>query len=201
MNSETVKILNNKSVRLKESGLILTVRSAGSRGSTVVIGYPGLPNETWNAETGDALLFETPTAGLYEVRVFSQNSGEVEFFVTQVSPRPGIAGAFVTSEPSNSPFTHEELDRISASLSEVKDSLKSQAVLLPEELALIEKKLDEIESASRRLGRKDWINYAAGAITSTCASAAFAPEVAKSIFLSLNSAFSWLFHHALLLLP
>ncbi len=201
MNNETIKVAENNSVRLDTSGLILTVRHAYGNHSEIVVGYPGLPNETRSLETGDALLFETPDAGIFEVRVFSQSVSGVTFLITHISPRPGIAGAFVTSDPSNTPFTPEELNKISVSLRQVTSMLESKAEMLPEQIALIQKKLGEIESASQRLGRKDWINYVAGAITSTCASAAFAPEVTKNIFVSLNSAFSWLFSNALLLLP
>ena len=201
MNNETIKVPANNSVRLEASGLILTVRHTYGSSSEIVVGYPGLPNETRKLDTGDALLFETLDAGIFEIRVFTQSTAAVTFLITHISPRPGIAGAFVTADPSNRPFTPEELNKISVSLQQVRDTLDSQAEMLPEQIALIQKKLGGIENASQRLGRKDWINYVAGVITSTCASAAFAPDVTKSIFVALNSAFSWLFNNALLLLP
>lgn len=184
---------------MDSTGLVLTVRSCFGSYSVIVVGFPGLPNEERKVYTGDALLFEAPT-GTYEIRVLNQDSFIVRFLVTQISPTPSIAGAFSSSDPSNTPFSTEEIAKIKLSLDEVKKKISSQASIQPEQLDLIHKKLDEINDASSRLGRKDWINYAAGAITSTCASAAFAPEVTKHIFLSLNSAFSWLFSSALLFL-
>jgi len=184
---------------MDSSGLVLTVRQAFGSESDVVVGFPGLPNEKRRLFTGDALLYETPM-GTYEIRVLSQNSIQVRFLVTQLSPTPSIAGAFSSADPSNTQFSAEELQKIALSFEEVKVKVSSQPEIQPEQIELIHKKLDEIKDAATRLGRKDWINYAAGAITSACASAAFAPDVTKGIFLTLNAAFSWLFSSALLLL-
>jgi hypothetical protein len=196
VNNESIRVNENDS-GLSESGIILTVRHTFGKESDIVVGFPGLPNENRRVATGDAVLYETPSSGTYEVRVISQNSGSVVFLVTRISPRLGISGAFVTTDPNNSPFTADELSNISISIQNVKNELNSQIAILPEQVALIHKKLDEIEVAATRLGRKDWINYVTGAITSTCASAAFAPDVTKSVFVTINKAFSWLFSNAL----
>ena len=165
----------------------------------ITVGFPGTPNERRRMFTGDAMLYET-LAGTFDIRVLTQNANWVRFLVTHISPRPGIGGAFVTSDPSNAPFTQQELEKIALSVDQVKDEVSAQSEMLPEQIALIHKKLDEIKDASTRLGRKDWTNYVAGAITSTCASAAFAPDVTVRIYSALNSAFSWLFSNALQLL-
>ena len=199
MNKEIIEVGANDSEHMDSTGLVLTVRTAFGSESDIVVGFPGLPNEKRRVYTGDALLYETPM-GTFDVRVLSQSSAKVRFLVTQLSPTPSIAGAFSSSDPSNIQFSPPELERIALSLEAVKEKVSSQPGIQPEQIALVHKKLDEIGEAATRLGRKDWINYAAGAITSACASAAFAPEVTKSIFLSLNSAFSWLFSGVMLLL-
>ncbi|RUQ15045.1 hypothetical protein CX648_14080 [Aeromonas dhakensis] len=184
---------------MDSTGLVLTVRFAFGNESDIVVGFPGLPNEKRRVYTGDALLYETPM-GTFDIRVLSQSRDKVRFLVTQLSPVPSIAGAFSSADPGNAPFSPLELEKIALSLEAVMEEMSSQPAIQPEQIALIHKKLDEIGEAATRLGRKDWINYAAGAITSACASAAFAPDVTKSIFLSLNSAFSWLFSSVVLLL-
>lgn len=199
MIQETVDVLEKDSRHMDSTGLILTVRLALGSESDIVVGFPSLPNENRRAYTGDALLYETPM-GTFDIRVLSQNGSKVRFLVTQLSPRLSVAGAFSSADPGNTPFSSEELVRIVSSLEEVKTRIGSQPMIQPEQIALMHKKLDEIKDASTRLGRKDWINYTAGAITSACASAAFAPDVTKSIFLSLDAAFSWLFSSAILLL-
>lgn len=199
MNKEIIEVGANDSEHMDSTGLILTVRTTFGSESDIVVGYPGLPCERRRVYTGDALLYETPM-GTFDIRVLSQNSARVRFLVTQLSPIPSIAGAFSSTDPSNTQFSPLELERLALSLEAVKERVSSQPTIQPEQISLIHKKLDEIGEAATRLGRKDWINYAAGAITSACASAAFAPEVTKGIFLSLNSAFSWLFSSAILLL-
>lgn len=199
MNKEIIEVGANDSKHMDSTGLVLTVRIAFGNESEIVVGFPGLPNEKRRVYTGDALLYETPM-GTFDVRVLSQSSTKVRFLVTQLSPTPSIAGAFSSSDPSNVQFSPPELEKIALSLEAVKEKVSSQLGIQPEQIALVYKKLDEIGEAATRLGRKDWINYAAGAITSACASAAFAPEVTKNIFLSLNSAFSWLFSGAMLFL-
>lgn len=201
MDSEEIKVSANHSARLDSSGLILSVRQIHEYECELVVGYPGLPNATHLVQTGDAILYETPSSGMFEVRVLTFSYVDVTFLVTHISPHGGLAAAFVTSDPNNTPFTPEEAERISQSIDTIKNDLLEQALLQPDQLDLISRKLDEIQEASKRLGRKDWINYAAGMITSVCVSAAFSQETTKSIFVSLNAAFTWLFGNILQIAP
>lgn len=200
MNYEAVEVEENASVHMKAYGLVLTVRNALGRESDVMVGYPGLPNAKSRMHTGDALLYET-VGGIFEVRVLTQNGSRVSFMVTHISPRPGIAGAFVTTDPNNAPFSDQELVRVADSIDQAKLALSANVDMRAEQIALIHTKLDEIKDASTRLGRKDWISYVAGAITSTCVSAAFAPEAAKNVYAAVSGAFAWLFGNAVHLLP
>jgi hypothetical protein len=146
------------------------------------------------------VLMETPEQGIIEVRATDIFPSRVQFLLTQVSPRSGFAAGAVDDDPNNAPFDGAELQKIAESISSVKAELRRNGRLMPEQLALVSRKLDEIQAAAGRMGRKDWITYVAGALTSTCISAAFAPEVTKSIFLALNAAFSWLFASGALLI-
>ena len=199
MKSIEIEINDANSKHLESSNLIISARNCMGSQSVIVVGFPGLPNEERKLHTGDAILYETPN-GTYEVRVLSQNSLSVRFLITQITPMPSIAGAFNTDDPSNTPFSEQELQRISSSIEEVKSEISTNPTIQPEQIELVLSKLDEIKDAAQRLGRKDFITFTAGAITSTCISAAFSPAVTKSILLAINSKFSWLFTSAMLLL-
>src|ERR1700751_1596838 len=141
---------------------------------------------------GDAVLYETLDDGIVEIRAIALNQIRASFLITQVAPRLGLAGGLIDEDPSNLSFSEADRVRISDSIQRVKEALTKSETFKSEQLELIDRKLDEIKSASERLGRKDWINYVAGTVTTLCMSAAFAPEQAKAIFKSLEAAFSWL---------
>ncbi len=200
MKQETISVLSWASGRPKQVGIVLSLRRSSAEDCDVVIGYPGLPNVTRTMTNGDATLFETTHDGIVEVRAIALYPSRVDFLVTQVSPRGGFIAGAVEVDPNNAPFDEIELRRVAESVSEVKKELSRRNQASPEHLDLLFRKLDEIQNAAGRMGRKDWINYVAGALTSTCISAAFAPDVTKSIFLAVNSAFIWLFANGMLLL-
>jgi hypothetical protein len=199
MHKVYIDVNKNDSEQIDSTDLVLTVRTAFGSESDIVVGYPGLQNEKRRLYTGDAILYETP-AGTFDIRIKTQTTEKVCFLVTHLSPIPSIAGAFSSTDPSNTQFSASELNRIKTSIEDVKAELSSQIEIPPEQIAFINRKLDEIIEASTRLGRKDWINYTAGLLTSTCVSAAFTPGLTKSIFLTINSAFHWLFSGAMLFL-
>jgi len=196
----TVIVSASSSGRPDFSNLILTVRTIHFTSCSVVVGQPGLPNVLKTLELGDAILFETFSDGILEIRLTAFGENQVEFLVTQVSPRLGLVAGLIDDDPGNSPFSESELARISESITELKEQLKASLNYAPEQLDLISRKLDEIQSASQRLGRKDWLNYVAGTLTGTCISASFAPDVTKSLFKSMGAAFSWLLNNAPVLL-
>jgi len=201
MKESTITIRENASGRPEFGRMIISVRQTNTSYCEVVIGYPGLPNVVQQMYNGDAVLYETTQDGILEVRVTALNSIQAEFLISQVSPRFGIIAGALEDDPNNSPFNDLELKRIKTSIESLKNQLKISAEFAPEQLSLINRKLDEIASASQRLGRKDWINYVAGTLTAMCISASFAPETTKHIFTLVNSAFSWLFTNSILLIP
>ena len=182
MKQSTLVVLEHESESPEFSNLILSVRTTYTDSCTVVIGYPGLPNDVQRLEIGDAVLFETTIDGILEVRLTSASLRRAQFLITQVSPQFGLVAGFVEEDPGNSPFSESELARIVESIRELKEQLMASTDYAPEQLALIGRKLDEIQSASQRLGRKDWLNYVAGTLTATCISASFAPDVTRSLF-------------------
>ena len=66
MQRERLQVIERRTGIAEQSNLVVTLRSVGSENCEVVIGYPGLPNQTYAMEVGDATLVETPNDGLLE---------------------------------------------------------------------------------------------------------------------------------------
>jgi hypothetical protein len=201
MNSTTAAVKKYDSEYLEELGLILTVRGAYGNESDVVVGSPGtgLADKVRRLHTGSVILYETPMA-TFDIRVLNQTSEKVNFLITKLIPNFSVTSAFLSTEPDNTKFSVTEIEKIAASIEEVKQNLTRNNEILPEQAALIHKKLDDIKEASTRLGRKDWVNYATGLLTSTCVSAAFTPQASAIIFSAMNTTFNWLFTTSTVLL-
>lgn len=202
MRQVDISVRERNSVQTDIAHLIVSVRYINLQNNCceITVGCPGLPNAVQTMYTGDAVLFETPSDGIIEVRMMSHNAVAADFLVSQVSPRLGISGGAVSDDPNNAPFSEKELDKIVGSINRLKSEFADSSTYTPEQLGLINRKLDEILNASTRLGRKDWINYVAGSLTGLCISAAFSPDTTKTFFKSVNDVFSWLFNNALQLL-
>ncbi len=200
MKQSTVVIKEGTSELLESPNIIISVRHTYGSKSEVVVGSPGLPNVKEELLVGDAVLFETPNDGVFELRALRMDTKLIELLISQVSPRLGIIGGFVDDDPNNTPFTPDELGKISESIKQLSADIKKTQRFTSEQLNLIDRKLNEIDDASQRLGRKDWINYVAGTLTGVCVTAAFAPDPSKALFKAVNTAFRWLFDNALLLI-
>lgn len=195
-------------VRLKDSGIsdttgiIITVRHISPDGVEVAVGIPGIPNVVGSLRPGDVLLLETPSRGLIEARLlsFSYQNDVAQFLATEVAPKIGLVAGAAEIDPANVPFTEAELQRVSQSIEEAREKVSTISGLRAEQIQLVHRKLDEIRDAANRMGRKDWVNYAAGSLTSLCITAAFAPEVTRGIFSAVNTAFAWLFTSGILLI-
>lgn len=201
MEQERLTVQERNSVQAKLGGLIVTAAQTLMDSVDLVVGRPGFPNVEKTLRVGRAILFETPDQGLFEVRVLATNMMQAQLLISHISPRPGIAGGFVDQDPSNSPFTPAELARISDSLQRIRNSLSESQDVTPEQMEFISRKLDEMQEASERLGRKDWMNLAIGTLTSIIVTAALDRGAAKALLQAAGTALSWLFGTSLQLLP
>jgi len=200
MNKISIDISGNSSKEIKNTHLIISVKTIRDNSSMIVVGYPGMKNTIKNMEIGDTLLFETPEDGIYEVRVMTILYNSVTLLISQISPKIGLMGGYVTDDPLNSNFTNDEKSKIKESIQNTKNNLSKNQNISKEKLDLIYKKLDDIQNASERLGRKDWINYVAGSLTSLSISASFSNETRIFLFQTLNTSFEWLFNNAMRLI-
>lgn len=199
MKQERFSVRERNSTQAELGGIIVSVvQTLGDR-ATIVVGHPGLPNIERMLHVGGALLFET-SDGLFEVRVMSISGSEVAMLLTYVSPQPGIAGGFVDQDQSNSPFTPSELVEIAKSLQHIRLIMSERSDVAPEKLDFISRKLDEMQAASERFGRKDWKNLFIGTFTNTIFAAALDSTVAKALFDAAGTALSWLWGEGLKLL-
>lgn len=124
MKSISVEVLERDSAILDEYGLIISVRDIVGSECRFVAVYPSLPNVTKAAKTGDSLLVETPEHGILEVHLLWHNSVQARFLVTRVPPRGGVAGAFTTADPQNTPFEQAELAKIAQSINMAKEAIR-----------------------------------------------------------------------------
>lgn len=196
MQQTTLVLTGNSSAKSEDGNIIVTVRNLYLGRCELIIGYPGLPNTEHELQTGDAALYQAPTGETYEVRALSLAGNRAELLITKLTALPSLAASFISDDPLNSPFNEDELRRIDASIAAVKSQLQESGKFQTAQLEVIAHRLDEIQAASRRMGRKDWAQYFAGAVTSVCASAAFAPDVTRTLFLTIGEAFSWAFRAA-----
>lgn len=199
MTQERLVVRERSSAQAEHSRLIISAVATYADHAEIVIGRPGLPNVDADFSVGGAVLFETPE-GLFEVRVMSTTANSVDVLVTHLAGRPGIVGGFVDQDGSNTPFTLEERQQISLSIEQIRIEIATRPDVSEEQLAFISKKLSEMEAASERLGRKDWINLALGTLTSIVVTAALETAAAKALFSAAGAAFSWLFDAGLKLL-
>ena len=197
MISEHVRVLPGDSTITDLGGLVLAGRKIVNGSATLIIGRPGMPNLPRDFDLGGAVLFETPD-GTLEIRALKLAAGQAEFLITQISPKPGIAGGFVEQEPSNTAFSEEELTRISESLNKIHLQLEERDDITSEQMDLISRKLAEMQEAATRLGRRDWMNLAVGTLTTAAVSAALSPEVSRALFRAADVALSWMFSGAVL---
>jgi hypothetical protein len=200
MLQERLTVPYRATAQSEKTGLLISALNTDTSGAEIVIGRPGLKNLRVKLILGDAVLFETPE-GLFEIRVLANSAASVALLVTQISPRPGIAAGLVDQNPENTPFLPQERDRIARSVEEIKVSMSSRPDIQPEQLRYLFEKLDEMSDASERLGRKDWINFALGSVTSVIISAAFDPVAAKALLDATDAALFWVFGAGIKLLP
>lgn len=178
--------------------LFLSVSNWTPNSAQLVVGRPGLPNVEKRVNLGGALLFETPDEGLLDVRLMSVSALYADLLITQVSPRAGIAGGLLDDrDPANTAFTPAEIGQITDSLNEIRHEMGLRNDLMAEQLDLINRKLDDMEVAAHRMGKKDWMAYAVGTLTSMIVNAAIDTNVGKALFEVADVALSWLFDGAL----
>jgi frataxin-like iron-binding protein CyaY len=105
-----------------------------------------------------------------------------------------VLTAAQAADASNTPFTSDEQAEISTRIDQAKDVVRREnPELAAEQLSTIEQTLDEVKEASTRIGRKDWMMLANGALLSLIVNDVVPAHVVQSVFNMLISGISHLF--------
>ena len=92
----------------------------------------------------------------------------------------------------NTQFSAAEQARISLALEQLQSRLAATGEHSAVQLKFIESRLNHLEEASRRLGRKDWITFAMGTLTNIILGAAFSPDAARELLRNAGSLLGWI---------
>jgi hypothetical protein len=112
---------------------------------------------------------------------------------TRIGGRVPVGSAQSQEDQENTPFTPTERAEITNQLRAIRDSVRRSYSLSAEQLAAIDKQLEEAEEASKRLGRKDWKSMFYGIVFGLIVNDAIPPEVAQYIFTGVVHGIAHLF--------
>jgi hypothetical protein len=105
-----------------------------------------------------------------------------------------ILAAAQSADGSNAPFTPDERAEISIGVDHVKDTVRREnPELTAAQMAAIEQALEQIKEATTRVGRKDWLMMASGALLSQVANGLVPLQVVQSISHMLTTGIGHLF--------
>ena len=100
---------------------------------------------------------------------------------------------------NNTPFLRDEIDRVAASIGEIREYVRTTQQLNEAHMRFVEARLGYLAEATQRMGRKDWINMAVGVFTNIVVGVAMNPERAREFFQFIGAALAWAFSGQLLL--
>lgn len=99
----------------------------------------------------------------------------------------------------NTVFTQSEKVKISDSLYKLLNDAREKQILNARQMELLTEKVEYLIEASDRLGRKDWINAATGALFGYLFQAALTSDNARTLLHMASEAIKWLTHNPLFL--
>lgn len=99
----------------------------------------------------------------------------------------------------NTLFSSEEQNRVKETLSEFEEQIKTRKVLSDEQANLLHERIEYLVESSKRLGRKDWLAVAVGALVGFTVQAGLTSETAMQILQLAGEALRWIAHSPLLL--
>ena len=99
----------------------------------------------------------------------------------------------------NTPFSKEEQIRISESLRDYLEEVKKRGILTTEQLNLLQEQTEDLVKSSKRLGRKDWLQAAVGALIGVTLSAGLTSPIAVEVIQLAGEALQWIARTPLLL--
>jgi hypothetical protein len=139
--------------------------------------------------------------GFYIETIVNEYDLEIEEELASIFPHGNAELSWLPSftrnareqESGNAPFTPAENAEISNRLREIKASLRQNFELAADQFSCIEERLDEAEEASRRLGRKDWLQLFLGIVFSLIITGTVTPDAGEHILMLALHGLSHLF--------
>src|SRR5262249_4087426 len=104
---------------------------------------------------------------------------------------PGIASKsdiIVATSVTNTEFSHRETERLAKGLEEIRKLLLKTVKNQKEQSDLVNSEIQKLLAASEKMGRRDWVNQAIGALITLSITIALPPEVTKQVFEILKHA-------------
>jgi len=197
-NPEVLKLGVHETVTAKSVPILLSVQDINPAAGKVeiTVGARGLPNVKDTLRTGDFVVFDFPGQGLFEIRLLN-----IGFFphwaalsVSNVAS-PAEAGGPATgpSLPAdNTPFSAEELLRLSGDVTRIYHAVSRSGTLSDEQATALRDHLDYLSRAASRVGRKDWVLLAIGSFANLIVAAALSPTAAREMLRVAARILSWL---------
>ena len=108
-------------------------------------------------------------------------------------PGPGSIPGELIPDSGNTPFGEGEQKAISVQLKLVAESIKKTYELTAEQSAEIDKKFEEAEKSSQRMGRKDWGTFFGGILLSLILADIITPGMMGHILMMLEHAIGSMF--------
>jgi len=99
----------------------------------------------------------------------------------------------------NIKFSIGEQTRIAKALHEFEEEVQSREILTREQIKLLHEQVEYLVDASKRLGRKDWLAAATGALIGFTLQSGLTTEVATQVIRLAGAALQWIAHTPLLL--
>lgn len=106
-----------------------------------------------------------------------------------------LVEAVSSTESDNIPFTPAEQSKISANIREIKEYVLKTHSLTEANIKFVESRFAYLEDASKRLGRKDWLEIAVNVFFTTAISLTFSSESARELFRFAGNVLVWLFRN------
>jgi hypothetical protein len=102
---------------------------------------------------------------LDNVTAWAQEITQPDFWI-DLPHKPNLLLEALYEDLRNAPFTIDEQTQVTRQLSEIKEYVKKTYSLSGEQVSRVEAGFDEVDRASRRIGRKDWLLLFNGALFS-----------------------------------
>jgi len=105
----------------------------------------------------------------------------------------GQSKSLVAVPHENTPFNETEQAQIFGQIQQIKAYILATYELTAEQLSDVEERLDHVEEASRRLGRKDWLLLFNGSVFSLILADLIPPQAAQHILVLALHGIGYLF--------